>query len=104
MYIFCFFVPETHLEIVKKAVFEAGAGKVGHYTQCAWQTCGEGQFMPLSGSHAFVGEVNQLEKIREYKVEMVCSKEKMKAVVRALKQAHPYEEPAYQVFKNINRP
>ncbi|HVY53015.1 MAG TPA: NGG1p interacting factor NIF3 [Gammaproteobacteria bacterium] len=99
MYKICFYVPETHTEEVKKAMFAAGGGKLGLYSCCAWQALGEGQFMPLEGSHAFIGEENRLEKVSEYKVEMVCEDNLIQEVVKALKQAHPYEEPAYQVWR-----
>ena len=56
MYLLFFLVPETHLELTKNALFAVGAGSIGHYSHCAWQTLGEGQFMPLSGSDAFIGE------------------------------------------------
>ncbi len=98
MYLLCFTVPETHLDMVKHAVFETGAGKVEHYAQCAWQTQGEGQFLPLEGSNAFIGEVGKAQKVMEYKVEIVCSSHQIKSAVAALKLAHPYETPAYQVI------
>jgi structural hemagglutinin/hemolysin toxin protein RtxA len=97
MYILYFLVPETHLEVVKNAVFAVGAGSIGNYKHCAWQTLGEGQFMPLSGSNPSIGEINQLEKVPEYKVEIICTEEQIKEAVQALKKAHPYETPAYQV-------
>lgn len=99
MYKICFYVPPEHTEKVKNALFAAGAGKIGDYVCCAWQIMGEGQFMPLEGSHAFIGEKNNLEKIRENKVEMVCADEYIRAVIEALKSSHPYEEPAYQVMR-----
>ncbi|MCX7116218.1 MAG: NGG1p interacting factor NIF3 [Gammaproteobacteria bacterium] len=99
MYILSYFVPETHLEVTKKAIFAVGAGSMGHYSHCAWQTLGEGQFMSLPGSNAFIGEVGKLERISEYKVEMMCTKEQIKDAVAALKEAHPYETPSYQVFR-----
>lgn len=99
MYKISFYVPETHLEEVKNALFAKGAGKVGHYSCCAWQCLGEGQFMPLEGSKAFVGERDRLEKVAEYKVEMVCQDACIREVVAALKKAHPYEEPGYDVVK-----
>ncbi len=99
MYKICFYVPETHLEEVKNALFSAGAGQVGRYRCCAWQCPGEGQFMPLEGSKAFIGEQNRLEKVVEYKVEIICEDQKIKDVVAALKKAHPYEEPAYAVLR-----
>lgn len=98
MYIFYFYVPESHLEIVKEAVFAAGAGKIGQYSHCAWQTLGEGQFLPLAGSNAFIGEAGTIEKIAEYKVEVICTTENIKQVMIAFKNAHPYETPAYHVL------
>lgn len=98
MYLICFYVPIDHAEKVKNAMFTAGAGKIGQYSGCAWQTLGHGQFMPLEGSHAFIGEKHQLTTVQELKIEMVCTDEYIYAVVAALKQAHPYETPAYHVI------
>lgn len=98
MYKIYFYVPESHLEQVKDAMFAAGAGKIGGYACCAWQVLGEGQFVPLDNSNAFIGEKNKLEKVAEYKVEMICAKEYIKAVMDAMKKSHPYEQPAYQVI------
>lgn len=99
MYKICFYVPESHTELVKNAMFQAGAGKIADYAACAWQVLGEGQFMPLEGSHAFIGQKHQLEKVKEYKVEMVCETALIQAAISALKKAHPYETPAYQVIR-----
>lgn len=99
MYKICFYVPVTHAEQVKNAMFEKGAGKIGHYSRCAWQVQGEGQFMPLEGSDAFIGEKNRIEKVPEFKVEMVCEEKFIQAAIAALRESHPYEEPALQVFK-----
>ena len=99
MYVLRFNVPASHLEIVKQAVFEAGAGKIGHYSHGSWQVLGEGQFMPLPGSHAFIGEVGVLAKVPEYKVETICEDACIKAAVAALRRSHPYETPSCQVWK-----
>jgi structural hemagglutinin/hemolysin toxin protein RtxA len=99
MYKICFYAPATHVDAVKNAMFAAGAGKIGFYSGCAWQVLGEGQFIPLEGSNAFIGEKNQIEKVPEYKVEMVCTSEYIHGVIAALKKSHPYEEPAYHVFR-----
>src|SRR5687768_16814137 len=99
MYKISFYVPENEIEQVKSALFEAGAGKIGQYSNCAWQVKGEGQFMPLIGSDAFVGEVDRLEKVVEYKVEMVCNEDLIHTVIAALKKSHPYETPAYDVIR-----
>jgi structural hemagglutinin/hemolysin toxin protein RtxA len=98
-YMLFFLAPETHVDAIKNAIFAVGAGSIGNYKHCAWQTLGEGQFMPLPGSNAFIGEVNKLEKVLEYKVEIICSKEQIKDAVAALKKAHPYEQPSYQVVQ-----
>ncbi|OAI49253.1 NGG1p interacting factor NIF3 [Gammaproteobacteria bacterium SCGC AG-212-F23] len=97
MYKICFYTPEDHAEKIKTAMFAEGAGKIGEYGCCAWQTLGQGQFMPLENSNAFIGDKNKLEKIPELKIEMVCEEKYIHAVINALKNTHPYEEPAYQV-------
>ena len=94
-----FYVPESHLEAVKQAVFAKGAGRIGHYDSCCWQTSGEGQFRPLDGSQPFLGQQGQVEKVVEYKVEMVCDEICLSEVIKALKQSHPYEEPAFDAVK-----
>jgi len=102
MYKISFYVPETHLEPVKEALFKAGAGKIGNYDRCAWQTKGEGQFRPNEGAEPFAGQIDQLEKAEEYLVELVCDNNLIESVIRAFKNAHPYEQPAYSVVKCEN--
>lgn len=99
MYLLCFYVPEDAAEQVKDAVFAAGAGRIGHYDRCSWQTRGQGQFRPLAGSNPALGRQGSLETAVEYKVEMVCEEQFVRAAVRALRQAHPYEEPAWHVLQ-----
>ncbi|HOK03705.1 MAG TPA: hypothetical protein P5105_04580 [Victivallales bacterium] len=99
MYKIEFYVPESDLEKVKDALFKAGAAVIGNYDCCAWQTKGEGQFRPLEGSNPYLGNLNKVEKVVEYKVELVCSDEKIKDVINALKESHPYETPAFQYWK-----
>lgn len=95
---FAFYVPETHVEIVKSAIFAAGAGRVGYYDCCSWQTAGQGQFRPLVGAQPFMGSVDCIEKVQEIKVETICCAADVQAVVAALKEAHPYEEVAYMLL------
>lgn len=102
MHKICFYVPIDFVDSVKTALFNAGAGKIGAYSHCCWQTLGEGQFMPETGSHPFIGEQNQVEKISEYKVEMVCSDDNLEAAIDALMHTHPYETPAYQIIRCVN--
>lgn len=97
MYKLCFYVPSTHLDGVKAAAFSAGAGKIGDYDSCCWQVEGQGQFRPCSGSKPFLGKEGEIEAVAEYRVEMVCASSCIKAAVEAMLQAHPYEEPAYNV-------
>jgi len=94
-----FYVPVSHCEQVKKALFEKGAGRFRNYDQCSWQTLGSGQFRPLSGSEPFLGSTGRLERVDEVRVEMVVADEIVGEVVEALIEAHPYEEPAYGVFR-----
>ncbi|MAT50421.1 MAG: NGG1p interacting factor NIF3 [Porticoccaceae bacterium] len=98
MYKLCFFVPESHLEVVKEAVFDAGAGRIGDYDRCCWQTLGQGQFRPMEGSNPFLGKQGWVEQVPEYKVEMVCEDYLIEAAIEAMVDAHPYEEPAYDVY------
>ncbi|WP_294949423.1 YqfO family protein [Sulfurivirga sp.] len=99
MYKLVFFVPVTHVEQVKQAVFDAGAGRIGNYDRCSWQVLGEGQFRPLDGANPFLGQQGEVEKVAEYRVEMVCDDAHIEKAVQALKAAHPYETPAYDVWK-----
>ena len=99
MYKISFFVPFFYAEKVKRAVFLTGAGRIGNYESCSWQTTGTGQFRPLSGSDPFIGSSGVLEKVEELKVEMVCDDEFIEVAIAALKKSHPYEEPAYEVIK-----
>ncbi len=94
-----FYVPETHCGEVKDAVFEAGGGRLGNYDCCCWQTIGSGQFRPGDGSSPFIGESGTIEQVREVKVELIMSAGVKNAVITALKQAHPYETPAYQYWQ-----
>ena len=99
MYKLVFYVPVDQLETVKNAVFVAGAGRIGDYEHCCWQVQGSGQFRPLVGSQPFLGTVDELEVVDEFRVEMVCEDELIRNALRALLSAHPYEEPAYDVWQ-----
>ncbi|NNL06844.1 MAG: NGG1p interacting factor NIF3 [Gammaproteobacteria bacterium] len=99
MYKLCVFVPEHAAGQVKQAMFEAGAGKIGDYDSCCWQVKGQGQFRPLAGSSPTIGRLDQIETVDEFRIEMVCADECIEDAVAALKKSHPYEEPAYDVWK-----
>lgn len=97
-----YFVPESHLESTKLAIFEAGAGGIGNYEHCAWQVLGIGQFKPVQGANPFIGELDQLESIPEWRVETIVTEDKASQVAQALKESHPYEEPAFEFIQILH--
>ena len=99
MYKIAFYVPESHVDIVKDALFDKGAGKVGNYDRCAWQTKGTGQFRPLIHSDPYLGKQGHVETVDEYLVEMVCDDDILNDVLAELIRAHPYETPAYSAWE-----
>ena len=99
MYQIIYFVPETHLEATKTALFAAGAGQLGDYEHCCWQVLGQGQFRPLMGADPFLGRVGTLEVVAEYRVELVCADEYLAASIQSLRAAHPYEVPAISCWQ-----
>jgi hypothetical protein len=101
MYQISFYVPLSHAEQVKSAMFEVGAGKIGDYDSCCFEYEGQGQFRPLKGSDPYLGKEGALEKVNELKVEMVCEDHLIEMAVEALKASHPYETPAYYVIKTV---
>lgn len=99
MFKICVYVPEKSVENVKQALFDAGAGRIGNYDCCCWQTDGSGQFRPLDGSNPAIGTHDKIEQVREIKIELVCEDDRIKSAIKAMKGAHPYEEPAYDVWR-----
>lgn len=95
-------VPESHAEQVKEAMFASGAGHTGNYSHVSWQTKGEGQFLAEEGSRPRLGKIGALERVAEYRIHTICTKNKLKQIITALKAAHPYEMPAYGVVKLEN--
>lgn len=93
------YVPQSHLEETKQAVFAAGAGGIGNYEQCAWQVLGTGQFKPVKGANPFIGELDALERVAEWRVETIVPEQNAQAVAKALKASHPYEEPAFEFMQ-----
>jgi hypothetical protein len=99
MHVIIYFVPESHLDITKNALFKKGAGKYSNYDSCSWETKGNGQFRPLDGSIPYSGKAGKLEITDEYRVEMICEDGIVKAAIQELLRVHPYEEPAYYVYR-----
>lgn len=102
MHKLAFFVPDSHVEVVKAAVFAAGGGRIGDYDHCAWQTLGQGQFRPLDGSQPYLGQAGQVEVVEEWKVELVVADGLIMQVVAALKRSHPYQTPAFEVWQLLD--
>ncbi|SDO17978.1 YqfO family protein [Vreelandella arcis] len=102
MYKLAFFVPTEAAESVKEAVFETGAGRIGDYEACCFQTHGTGQFRPLQGADPHIGQMGELAFVDELKIELVCDDDYIQAAIAALKLAHPYEEVAYDVWALAN--
>lgn len=98
-YLFYFYVPNSHVQAVKDAVFNSGAGSIGDYTHCCWESLGQGQFMPNEKSNPFIGNHRQICTEPETKIELVCTSATIQSAVSAMKSAHPYEEPAYGVIQ-----
>ncbi|WP_421428002.1 NGG1p interacting factor NIF3 [Acinetobacter pittii] len=96
-----YYVPDSHLESTKQAIFSAGAGGIGNYEHCAWQVKGIGQFKPVKGADPYIGELGKLEQVDEWRVETIVIEENAKAVAKALKASHPYEEPAFEFIQII---
>ena len=92
------FVPPDALDRVRDAVFAAGAGRIGAYERCSWYTEGTGTFFGGEGTSPTVGEKGREERVPEIRLETVYPAEREEEVVRALLDAHPYEEPAYDLY------
>jgi hypothetical protein len=92
------FVPLESLDAVRDAVFAAGAGRIGGYERCSWYTAGTGTFLGGDGTSPAVGEAGVEERVEEYRLETVFHEESQAAIVAALRAAHPYEEPAFDIY------
>ncbi len=92
------YVPEEQAEAVRTAIGDAGAGHIGNYSHCSFSTDGVGSFLPGENTNPHIGEKGKVEQVKEIKIETIYPLSKEKAVLRAMKQAHPYEEVAYDLF------
>ena len=93
------FVPTGRAEALVDAMAAAGAGAFGAYDRCAWSTTGEGTFRPGVGAHPSLGAVGAVERVPEARIEMVLPRARRAAVIAALRAAHPYEEPAFDLYR-----
>jgi len=96
---FAVYVPVQHADKVSQAIFKAGAGKIGKYTETSFNISGKGTFKPMEGTNPFIGKIGEREKVEEIKIETVVAKRNLDSVVQTMKDNHPYEEPAYDVYE-----
>jgi len=97
------FTPSEAVEGVLQAMAAAGAGVIGNYSHCSFRAPGKGTFLPLEGAHPYLGRRGYLEEAEEWRLEMVVPRHRLPAVLRAMKEAHPYEEVAFDVYPLENR-
>ncbi|BCN84319.1 Nif3-like dinuclear metal center hexameric protein [Prescottella equi] len=95
-------VPTTDTVRVREALFAAGAGELGDYRECSWTVTGDGQFRPLPGAAPTLGVVGEVETVREDRVEVIAPRRSRARILAALRAAHPYEEPAFDVFETAD--
>jgi len=92
------FVPLSHANQVREVLGKAGAGKIGKYSFCSFSTRGTGRFKPEEGSHPSIGEIGKLEAVEEERIEVVCDAKIVGNVLARIKEVHPYDEVAYDLY------
>ena len=95
------FVPREALDVVRHALFDAGAGRIGEYERCSWYTAGTGTFLGGEGTDPKVGKKGREERVTELRLETVFPSERQDEVLEALRRAHPYEEPAFDIYERL---
>ncbi|GAE91175.1 hypothetical protein JCM21714_116 [Gracilibacillus boraciitolerans JCM 21714] len=98
LYKFIVYVPSSHIKEITAAIGEAGAGHIGNYSHCSFQSIGTGAFKPLEGTNPFIGTQGEIERVEEYKLETIVKESQLSTVLQAAISAHPYEEMAYDLF------
>lgn len=96
------FVPMSHADAVRKALAEAGAGHIGNYDSCSFSSKGTGRFRGGKDTNPFIGKPGKLEEVKEERIETICPFVILDKVFAAVKKAHPYEEPAIDVYPLLN--
>ena len=91
-------VPESHAELMRQTMGEAGAGKIGNYSHCSFSIKGVGRFIPNDGAHPFLGRVGILEEVAEEQIEAICSRALLNQVLNEIKRVHPYEETIIGIY------
>lgn len=102
MYKIITFIPIKDAESVRKAIGDAGAGILGKYHHASFSTRGMGRFTPGKGAHPTIGEAGKMSEVEEERIEVICEKEKVKGVVAAIKENHPYEEIPLEIYELVD--
>ncbi|HZH04736.1 MAG TPA: hypothetical protein VEY30_13200 [Myxococcaceae bacterium] len=97
-------VPQTHADAVRRALGEAGAGRLGAYAFCSFSVLGVGRFLPQAGARPAVGEVGRAEEVAEERIEVSCDRAQVAEVIRAVRAVHPYEEPVFDLYPLLELP
>ena len=95
MHVYC---PADSADNLRLAIAQAGGGKIGNYSHCAFVATGDGYFMPCNGANPAIGDVGVVSKVSEVKIEFICHKTKVKQVMQAIQDNHPYEEVACDIM------
>jgi hypothetical protein len=96
------FVPREALDRVRDALFAAGAGRIGDYERCSWDTEGTGTFLGGEGTSPSVGQAGREERVAELRLETIFPVERQDEVIAAVRSAHPYEEPAFDIYELVS--
>jgi hypothetical protein len=96
------FVPEENADQVRKALGEAGAGKIGNYTFCSFSIKGIGRFKPSEGANPRIGNVGELEEVNEERIEVACEKDQVAEIIKVIKRVHPYEEVVIDIYPMLS--
>lgn len=96
------YAPEEQGTAIRKAAAEAGAGKIGNYDSCSFTSKGTGRYRPLEGANPYIGSLGNLEEVEEERIEFVVTEDVLSTVLSAVKDAHPYDEPAIHVLEMID--
>jgi hypothetical protein len=96
------FAPETHAEIIRQALGDAGAGVIGDYDHCSFSIKGIGRYIPGKDANPYIGEVGTYEEVQEERIETPCNRDDLPKIIAAVKAVHPYEEPVIEVYPMID--
>ena len=90
------YVPLEHAGVLRKAIGDAGGGRIGNYSHCSFSCRGTGRFTPQAGARPSIGKIGEPQEVEEERIEFVCDPDRLDAVIAAIRRVHPYEEPAIE--------